>query len=193
MSNRNNRTPLASYQAPELDRKNVSVDLLADMMNSTTISDPNEPDELENQKIDWEKERDELDHYFDQQSKVLLKRLPRYSKPKGFKPSTKLYHHQKDGVRFLIGQELDPSPNPFYRVQKLQDGSEIFFDRFTTRRKLPQPYFPVKGAVLADGKYRFARIIWMKRRILLPNLIILILFVSFPQRWVLERRCRLLG
>lgn len=128
------------------------IDDLIGMVKNATITDPNDPD-VENQKIDWEKERDELDRYFNHQSKEQLKRLPRYSKPEGFKPSTRLYPHQKDAIRWMLSQELAPRQNPFYREQALNDGSVISIDRFTTRYKLARPYLPVRGAILADGKF----------------------------------------
>ena len=72
MSIRKNRTTTTSGagcydEAPELD-PNVTDDLLVDLMKGATISDPNDPN-VENQRIDWEKERAELDRYFDHQSK----------------------------------------------------------------------------------------------------------------------------
>lgn len=153
------RVPLGSlsmetsgYEAAAFDSNvNVVHDLL-ESMKAVAISDPNDPNVM-NETIDWEKERDQMDRYFDHQAKEQLKLLPRFTKPKGFKADVNLFAHQKDGIRWLVAQERNPHPNPFCREQTLKDGSSIYLDRFTTGRKLVEgPYLPVKGAVLADGE-----------------------------------------
>ena len=140
---------LANYEAPALDANDVTDEFLA-LMQGVTISDPNDPN-CENEFIDWEKERDQMDRYFAHQSKSQLKDLPRFKQPSAFKSSAKLYPHQKDGIRWLLKQETDSRPNPFCREQELKDGSKIFRDR-TTGFKIDSPYPAVKGAILADGE-----------------------------------------
>lgn len=145
-------TNKSNYEAPTLDA--MGTDDLVELFQSVKITDPNDPN-VENEFIDWEKERDEMNRFFDHQSKNQLKNLPRFKQPPGFKSNAKLFPHQKDGIRWLLSQERNPRPNPFFREQELKDGSKIFRDR-TTGIKLDGPYLPVKGAILADGKLRTA-------------------------------------
>lgn len=143
------RVPLGpgQYEAANLDT--TVADDLVEMMKEFSIVDPNDPN-VETETIDWVKERDLMDRYFDSAVHLQLKNLPAYHNPGGFKRSTKLLPHQKDGVRWLLHQENDPPMNPFYREVQKQDGTLSYRDRFTGRG-LEQPYSPVKGAVLADG------------------------------------------
>ena len=140
----------SKYEAAAVDTTHVTDDLL-EMMKGLNVSDGNDPSQ-ENLVIDWEKERDQMDRYFDHQSKDKLKMLPRYCQPSEFKTTTKLLPHQKDGVRWLKSQENQPHPNPFQLDRTLANGTVAYYDRFY-RSKLGQPYPPVKGAVLADGTF----------------------------------------
>jgi hypothetical protein len=130
----------AEYAAPVFDA-NVTDDLL-DMMQSVAISDPNDPD-VENEPIDWDKERDHMNHYFDHQAKEHLKRLPRYSKPKGFKTNVNLFGHQKDGVRRTLAglSRAQPTPQPLLpRAEiegRFEDISRPVYHRVQARATLP--------------------------------------------------------
>ncbi|KAL3914720.1 MAG: hypothetical protein SGARI_008351 [Bacillariaceae sp.] len=144
------RTVVGQYRASQLDTEDVTDDLV-DLLKSVQIHDENDPN-VETEVIDWVKERDLMDHYFGNAAQRQLEKAGKYKKPAGFKASTKLLPYQKDGVRWLVCQELSPQDNPFCSERKTGENKTIWMDRFTTRRKLLDgPYPKAKGSVLADG------------------------------------------
>ena len=138
------------YTAANLDT-DVADDLV-DLWKGLVISDENDPN-VETEVIDWVKERDLMDQYFDSAVKTQLESAGKYKKPAGFKAGTKLLPYQQDGVRWLVRQEVCPQDNPFYFERERKDGSTYCMDRFTTRSKLAGPYAKARGSVLADGTF----------------------------------------
>ncbi|KAL3893140.1 MAG: hypothetical protein SGARI_008359 [Bacillariaceae sp.] len=175
----------SNYEASQLEK--TSTDEMMALMGSMKISDPNEDLDSVQETIDWEKETKEMDRMFNHQSKEMIAKLPRYVQPIGLKNGTKLLDHQKDGVRWLLSQELNPNKNPFYSEQKSVNGNVYYMDRFD-RFKIDAPYPPVKGAVLADGT---SAIFYLTCSILNPPLTPHCCFYFFAQRWGSARRCRL--
>lgn len=106
---------------------------------------------VESELINWEKETDEMEEFFEKQAEEKLKDLPPHQKPKQLKTSTKLFPYQIEGIRYLVKMEREPVTNPFFGEQLLKTGGSIYFDRYFSQKSIPQPYATAKGAILADG------------------------------------------
>ena len=120
--------------------------------NPSFVGVDTEPKTLDETMAEAELER-ELKALFDDYNGVSPK-LPAFVRPAGLKESTKLHPHQEDGIRYLLENEVNPKPNPFYRQKTLKDGTEAFYD-LSTNRRLLRPHGPTKGSILADGKKLF--------------------------------------
>lgn len=104
---------------------------------------------VETEVIDWEKERKEMDKIFEQQARDKLKYLPQMVMPHQFRNDVVLFQHQKDGIRWLVNQENNPPPSPFYRESTREDGSKRYYSRLNFGKRMPKPA-PLSGSVLAD-------------------------------------------
>lgn len=138
----------------------TSADELAKLMGQTLrISKPEdtyqhdeEDDEKLNvstEKVDWEKERKEMDKLFEKQTEEQLEGLADFVKPIGLKDTTNPFPHQEDGIRWLVQQEKNPKPNPFVRERTLKSGEKALYCRLS-RGRLRSPHEPSKGSILAD-------------------------------------------
>jgi len=94
-----------------------------------------------------------MEQLFDQEVKLALQDVPAFVRPHAAKTTTSYHRHQEDGIRILLHRELCPRSNPFFFSRCLKDGTTAFYDR-VTRRRLLEPYGPIKGTILADGKSR---------------------------------------
>jgi vacuolar-type H+-ATPase subunit I/STV1 len=63
-----------------------------------------EDDGVANEKVDWEKERKDMDKLFEKQVEEQLQGLEPFNKPNRLKKSAKVYEHQMDGIRWLVAQ-----------------------------------------------------------------------------------------
>ncbi|CAB9512414.1 regulator of chromatin subfamily A member 3-like 1 [Seminavis robusta] len=104
---------------------------------------------VSNVKVDWEKERDEMDKMFEEQAAKQLDGLPEFVKPQRLKKSVNVFEHQKEGIRWLLHQEMNPRENPFVRRRTLKSGVVAMYDRLTKRR-IGEAYEPSRGSILAD-------------------------------------------
>ncbi|CAB9512007.1 ISWI chromatin-remodeling complex ATPase ISW2 [Seminavis robusta] len=123
-----------------------------DNASDAVYEDPNVDPTVENAVVDWSEERKGLDNLFLEQAKAKLnlESLPDFERPIGFKPSVEFFDHQKDGIRWLVETERNPSPNPFmFSKNFFKTGKSIICDAITLK-KLETPHPPVKGSILAD-------------------------------------------
>lgn len=75
--------------------------------------------------------------------------LPPFERPPGVKSGVEFRDHQVNGIRYLINRELNKQRNPFWG--KDVTGEYVYYDKITGQI-LEQPYAPLKGMILADGK-----------------------------------------
>lgn len=100
--------------------------------------------------VEWEAKRSELDQMFEKAAQEQIANLPDYEMPE-LLSHLHLYNHQKNGIRWLVHQERDVVP-PYF-LEKKEGGQRRWQCNITKVVQLAPPA-PVRGGILADGKWR---------------------------------------
>ena len=108
---------------------------------------------VEEETVDWEEFKENMDNIFEKQAADKTKDLPILPRSPLFLDSTKLEPHQNEGVRWLADVERHPRHNPNSASKLLKDGRSMLCYDLLYSKQIPTLYHPVRGSVLGDGKY----------------------------------------
>ena len=117
--------------------------------------------------VDWRTQQKDLDDMFDEQCKLQLQGLPHVPTPSQLKIT--LLDHQISGLQWMVRNETQPPPVPFYKQVKEQ-GKSVWLSEITNASQ-PEPPKPICGGILADGSYLESQFVVSSIAILLTHLL----------------------